>query len=572
MVHLKRSYLWLVLTLQVSAQAFAAEPSVSSVSANGAAVALLGRASPQVFLRQLDAVDIAGRAQLTSAEIVRYDHISQRLYVVNSEQARVEVFALSLDPAKQLRLAHLATYDVGLKLAGWLEDLGQQPKLASTTSLDVLPSQDLLAVAVTAVKPGNGYVAFLRASDGELINAVQVGALPDMLAFTPDGTRLVVANEGEPTKKYTIDPPGSVSIITLPKQSDAKDLAGLSASTIELADQGAELAVGVRLSGPGANPATDLEPEYIAISKDSQFAYVGLQENNAIAIIDLADSSVSRIWSLGAKNLRESTAGIDASDKDGIVNIQPWPVSALYQPDTLAAYTVDGQRYLVSANEGDPREYGAFKDFTRVADLDCQLALRPTDMALIPDADGDGKVTERDVRHPEVLGRLKVANQAHVPPLQPCGELQTFGARSFSIWQADTGRLVYDSGNQFEVMTAQVHGASFNQGDKRSDDRGPEPEALALGRLAQHDYAFIGMERAAGIAVYDISEPERARFASYNTPVGMHVGLESMVFIPAQHNPVGRPLIAAAYEYSRSVVVYEVVRVQRDSEPVKLGQ
>ena len=77
----------------------------------------------------------------------------------------------------------------------------------------------VVALAVEAnPKTSAGVVAWVRASDLTVLGTDTVGALPDMLTFTPDGSHLLVANEGEPNsynQPDSVDPVGSVSVIAL---------------------------------------------------------------------------------------------------------------------------------------------------------------------------------------------------------------------------------------------------------------------------------------------------------------------------------------------------------------------
>ena len=115
------------------------------------------------------------------------------------------------------------------------------------------------------------------------------------------------------------------------------------------------------------------------------------------------------------------------------------------------------------------------------------------------------------------------------------GSLRAFGARSFSIWTSDAD-LVFDSGDAFECITGKVAkvvgdpiGPLFNTPDDendpdgRSDDRGPEPEGVALGRYLFRTYAFVGLERPGGLMVYDVTDPSAPAFQQYINPRNLTV-------------------------------------------------
>lgn len=302
------------------------------------------------------------------------------------------------------------------------------------------------------------------------LGAVVVGALPDMLTFTPDGSRLLVANEATPSVYGALDPAGSVSII---------DLATHSVVTAGFAGV-PRVGDGVR-SGAGM----DFEPEYIAVNEEGTQAFVTLQEANALGVLDLASQQFTAVVGLGLKDFSLASNGfggsnfIDPSDKDNLQSLRASAVKGLYQPDGIAAYQVKGRTYLVMANEGDTREDDG--DKKRVKDVAALSAAAPAD-----------------------LQRLNVSTVDSAP-----GALVTFGARSFSI-RDEAGRLVYDSGN---VLDAEAIKRGIYD-DGRSDDKGVEPEGVALLDIAGRTFAFIGLERTtqAAVAVFDITDPAAAGF------------------------------------------------------------
>ena len=290
----------------------------------------------------------------------------------------------------------------------------------------------------------------------------------------------LTANEGEPDDDYIIDPEGSVSIIKIKKGGAAK-LKQKNVKTASFAPFNSIkddlVAAGVRIFGPGASVAKDLEPEFLTVDKGSKTAWVTLQENNAIAEIDIKKAKVKKIFALGTKDHSVVGNGLDASNKDDEINIAPWPVHGLYQPDSIASYQVKGVTYLVTANEGDARDYDGFSEEARVKDL----VLDPT---AFPDA--------ATLQLEENLGRLKTTTaDGDTDGDGDFDELFSYGARSFSIWTTD-GDLVFDSGDEFEATTAFKFPFDFNSTndendsfDNRSDDKGPEPEGVVLGEIGK---------------------------------------------------------------------------------------
>jgi len=199
-----------------------------------------------------------------------------------------------------------------------------------------------------------------------------------MLTFTPDGRFLLVANEGEPSDDYLVDPEGSVSIVDL-----GAGLPGTVRTAGFSAFAGTLLSPAVRVFGPRASFAQDLEPEYITVSDDGRRAWVTLQDNNAIAEIDVERGVTIAIRGLGFKDHLLVGNGLDASDRDGpSINILTWPVRGLYQPDAIASYRVGGQTYLITANEGDARDYDGFSEEARVGALRLDPVAFPNAAAL----------------------------------------------------------------------------------------------------------------------------------------------------------------------------------------------
>ena len=312
--------------------------------------------------------------------------------------------------------------------------------------------------------------------------------------------------------------------------------------------------------GKSARLSLDAEPEYIAVSGDSRTAYVTLQESNALAAVDLASGTVTSVRSLGLKDHSQAGNGLDASDKDGKINIRSWPVFGAYMPDALAAFEVGGQTYLISANEGDSRDYKGFSDEVRVGKLKLDAAAFPNAAELQKDS---------------ALGRLTVSSvDADTDGDGDADRLVASGARSASIWRASDLSLVADTGDLFERKTAELTPASFNSDgtarsfDTRSDNKGPEPEGVAVGVVGGKTFAFVGLERVGGVMVLDVSSPAAPAYADYANFLGSStdpksgeagdLAPEGVLFIPAADSPSGQPLLVVSHEVSGSVTVYTV--------------
>lgn len=486
----------------------------------------------------------SGLFEQSAAEIVAHDAKTQRLFVVNAASGKIDVLDIR-SPSQPTLL-----FSVDLSAYG-----------SAVNSVAV--HKGLIAAAVeNAVKTEPGQVVLLNA-DGQVLRAVTVGALPDMLTFTPDGRRILVANEGEPSDDYLTDPEGSVSIIDLPRR-----LEQLSQRNVRTAHFRAfsreRLDPSVRIFGPNASVAQDLEPEYITLSNDGRRAWVTLQENNAIAEIDVAAARVVAVRGLGYKDHSLAGNELDASDKDNAVNIRNWPVLGLYQPDAISSFRYRGRTYLVTANEGDARAYSGYSEETRLGSSAYVL-----DPIKFPDA--------ANLKQNANLGRLTVSKASGLNPQTGTYEaIYAFGARSFSVWSSD-GRQVYDSGADFERISAERMPALFNSNHKensvdgRSDDKGPEPEGVTLASLWGKPYAFIGLERLSAVMVYDMSRPQTPRFvelvsnrdATVQPPAteAGDLGPEGVLVISAQNSPIrGVPLLVVGNEVSGTTTLYRIDR------------
>jgi DNA-binding beta-propeller fold protein YncE len=521
----------------------------------------------------------------SAQEIVAYHALTRRMFTVDAAAAQVR----ALDVRRPESPTELfAVQTTGVQAA----DGSVVPEGAVANSVAVRPDGLGVIAVESDVKTDLGWLVFFDAAGrGAALGAVRVGSLPDMVTITPDGRTAVVANEGEPADDFSVDPEGSVSVVDLPVlKRKASSLRQKDVATADFhAFEGANLPDGVRVFGPDVADASgslehrvsrNLEPEYVTVDSRSRTAYVTLQEANAIAVVDLKRAKVTDVWSLGAKDHSVVGQGIDPSDRDDVADVRTVPVKGLYMPDTIASYQVGRETYLVTANEGDAREWGDYVEPARVKDLgDDGLAPVCADSpaaALLDDAD---------------LGRLNVTTASGLRADGSCyEELYAMGGRSFSIWSTD-GELVFDSGEQLEEVTAAALGDAFNTNhsetgfEGRSDDKGPEPEALTLGEVSGRTYAFVGLERASGVMIFDVTSPRRTEFVSYvsNRDYSVSVedalddgadvgetlaaagdlGPEGITFVPWYASPTWQPMLAVANEVSGTTTLYDVERVTR---------
>ena len=480
-----------------------------------------------------------GAAGSNSAEIVAHDPTTQRLFIANSIGGKIDIVNFS-NPAAATVISSISMATYG-----------------GINSIAV--KNGIVAAAIeNAVPELPGKVVFFDVN-GAFISQVTVGAMPDMITFTKAGTKVLTANEGQPSSDYTVDPEGSVSIIDI-----SGGVAGITQAAVTTAGFGAFnaqavalKASGVRIFGLNATVAQDMEPEYISLSADDQTAYVTCQENNAIAVINLTTGTVTAIRPLGTKDYSAIANALDISDQGGVVEIANWPVRGVYMPDAIASYVVGGQAYYVTANEGDQREYNAFNEGLRVSSAAYVL-----DPVKFPYADA----------LKANIGRLNITTASGDTDNDGgFDERHAYGGRSISIWNATTGALVWDSGSELELIISKhpVFGAIFNASNSnntlknRSDDKGPEPEGIVVTEIAGRIYAFVALERIGGCLVYDITDPASPLFVDYkNTRTvatyGGDNGSEGIIYIDAANSPTGIGIVVLANEVSSTLSFYSV--------------
>jgi len=494
---------------------------------------------------------VGSATSTTPSEIPAFDPASKRLFVVAF--SKVDVYTVSNTGALT------AVSGAGSQLA-----LGFTPPAGTVAFPNSVAVRNGVVAVAYEVKDSTtnahqqGRVVFYNAADGAILKEVTVGFLPDMLTFSPDGTKVLVANEGEPNsygQANSFDPEGSVSIINI--ATGAANATVQQVSFTSFNTQITQLrADGVRIYGPGATVAQDFEPEYITFSGDGTKAIVTLQENNAIAFIDIATATVTSIKPLGLKDHSVAGKGLDASDQDGGVNIKTQPIFGMYQPDAIASFTANGQTYYITANEGDSRNYTGFNEEIRVG-ATTGYTLDPT---IFPNA--------ATLKQNANLGRLQLTNASgDIDGDGDFDRIQALGARSFSILDA-SGNLVFDSGDQLEQITAQFAPTQFNSEgefnangtpvgfDTRSDNKGPEPEGVTIGVIGGRTYAFIGLERVGDVIVYDVTNPASPTFEQYLNPAEDRA-TEGLIFVSAADSPTLKPLVITASEVSNTVAVFE---------------
>ncbi|MBR1148663.1 choice-of-anchor I family protein [Bradyrhizobium sp. AUGA SZCCT0431] len=496
---------------------------------------------------QLVRLDNYAPAAGTNAEVVSFDPSTGRAYVLNTIGNTIDIVSISASGAVNL----VSSIDLTA-----LDDFNGANSVAIKNGV--------LAVAYASDQTGaNGFVALFDAN-GTLVNTVEVGAGPDQVVFTADGSKLLVANEGEPGE-ITL-PGGGTQLINREGSVSILDLSGGAAAATVSTTIGFDLLdgyetvlkqAGVALLN-GQTASADIEPEYISVSPDGTRAYVTLQEVNAVAVIDLTNPAATKplaILPLGGVDHTLVGNKFDASDRDGpsngqAINLRNADVISLLQPDAIATFKVGNDTYFVTANEGDARV---------LLDDEATLAEQSGGVFTI-DLDNTAYPDEAAMRANADLGRLRIRKDlGDTDGDGDIDQIYAYGGRSLSIFKQNadgTITKVRDTGGEFEAIIARDlaarHSIDTAEGggfDTRSDNKGPEPEGVDIGVIDGRTYAFVSLERAGGVMIYDITDPANASFVGYKPPgVGEGNAPEVTKFISAADSPTGTALVLTANE------------------------
>lgn len=483
------------------------------------------------------------------AEIVKYNPDNQKFYVINGKLQTIDIVDLS---SLKTNTHQDLSKEKSINIAELLNSNSFQ--YGDLTSIDINTENQIIAAAVQdADYTKNGRIVILD-YDGNILHTFEAGVQPDNVIISKDGNHILSANEAEPRMglENGADPEGSVTIVNY-ETKQAKTVLFDNTSVID-SD------VHIRNNGSLADAVHDLEPEYISLTEDGKTAFVSLQENNAIAKINVETGKVISVKSLGFKDHSLPGNGLDAARNDKI-EIESLPILGVYMPDSIDVIEKDGMTYLLTANEGDATEWEEFvnvKDFKKIKDsiqLDPSLFKGFTQQEA--EAAFERMKSSGDYDKLEVL--TDRGNDA----------IYTLGGRSFSIWNADTMELVFDSGSEFEEITAERYPDYFNWSndddvfEKRSAKKGPEPEDVKVGMIGNELYAFIGLERISGVKTYNITNPSNATFANYTNTrdfsqtISGDVAPEGLAFIQAENSPTNKPLLLVGNEVSGTVAVNE---------------
>lgn len=489
-----------------------------------------------------------------SAEITAYNAANGFAYSVNGVKG-------TLDCVDMRALKDSAAVETlsgtELKAAALAENSGDGFSYGDMTSVAVSPDGKTLAVAMQDEDyRKHGRVLFFDCGgDGSLTYSgiAETGVQPDMVTFTEDGAKVLTADEGEPREGYTaagaVDPMGSVTVIDV--QTKAAKIVDFGAFD---AKRGELVSAGIVLKKETA-PSVDLEPEYIAVSGNK--AYVALQEANAAAVLYIDSLQFEDIFSLGFEDY--GRVAVDLNKSDGKYDPKTYEnIRGIRMPDGISAAVINGETYLLTANEGDSRAWpvGSETDTNEIKDKTSPVNGIRT----------GGKVTWFDAGQYDGLEE---------------GVDYIFGGRSFTVFKVTSSGLeeVFDSGSDFERITAQTVSEHFNcsndtaEAEDRSGKKGPEPEGITVGAVGGHTYAFIGLERTGGVMVYDISDPANAAFKNYfnsrdySADIRDDVSPEGLTFAAADQNSSGMPVLIISNEVSGTV---SVMAIDADTTPPEI--
>ncbi|MDI4644177.1 choice-of-anchor I family protein [Cohnella hashimotonis] len=495
------------------------------------------------------------------AEIVKYNKDNGRFYLVDGAGNPPTLKIVALGDGTSPKLVETVRVNELAEKDGFV--------YGDLTSVDINTTAKRVAISVQEKDPMKAGKILVLDYDGKLIREYEAGVQPDMIKSTADGRYILTADEGEPRTKG-LDPEGSVTIVDTSTNTvkHAKfDDPTVIGDGVQIRGAGDATTGQITSSGSKADAVRDLEPEYIALSIDEKTAYVSLQENNAVAAIDVASGKVLWVKGLGLKDLNDPSNKLDLV-KDGRIQLENVPFYGVYMPDGIASFRVGNKTYLVTGNEGDATEWDGRINSSSVKKMKSSLT--------------PGSAAAEFIKNTTRYDSVEVMSDMGTD------SLYMYGGRSISIRDADTLGLVWDSGSDFERVTAQRLPEHFNAShssskagvDERSAKKGPEPEDVKTGVVGTHTLAFAGFERIGGVITYDVTKPESPQFLNYvntrdfSAGKGENVdsGPEGLEFIQASDSPTGYPLLLVANEVGGTVSVLQlkVSKVSLDRSSLSL--
>lgn len=505
------------------------------------------------------------------AEIVKYNKDNNKFYLVNGSTNPPSLDIVSLGEA-----AGTLAKETSINVKAMAESGGFEFGDLTSVAIDKV-NKRIYAAVQEKDHTKQGKILALS-YDGTYITEYAAGIQPDMITVTADGKFVMTADEGEPRDGIN-DPEGSVTIVNIATGASQQ----LYFDEPAIIDDGVHIrgaVAGGQITGAGTKEDAkfDIEPEYIALSQDQKLAYVSLQDNNAIAVVDIEAAKILSVKGLGLKDHSVAGNELDLLG-DGVIKQENAPFRGIYMPDGISAQAINGKTYLFTANEGDATEWPE-EDTTR-KNVSTVGALK-------------GKLQSDSPAYQFLAGKTEYDALEAASDWGNDG-IYLFGARSFSIWDADALlendalAPVYDSGSDFEVITGQRVPEFYNVSnskvkmDERSVKKGPEPEDIKTALVGSRVLAFVGLERVGGFMTYDVTTPSASQFVNYTNTreylnadnkvnLDTDTGPEGLEFISAADSPTGLPLLLVAYEVGGKVGVYqlEVTKVALDSKQLSL--
>ena len=500
-----------------------------------------------------------------SAEIATYHAGSKRIFATNGVKNTIDIFDIS-DVANPKKVGSVALSPYG-------NDVTSVAAGKDVVVAVVNVSDKFSATGVPTTT--NGKIVVFDTAGKVLSSPDVLGVLPDSVSFAPNGTTALVAIEAQPVcakddpataakedADYTkaSDPVGGVTVVDLSDPAaPVLKFAGFDQFTVS------EMrAKGIAVSSVVNNVSKDFEPEF-ASAIDNNYAYVTIQEANAIGKLNIQTATFESITR--AFESKVSQVARDTSDRDSGAGPRTYAnVVGASQPDAIAGFKMGSGNYFITANEGDAREYTCLNDDFRAASLKVD-----------PRRFADWKTLSGSA----ALGRAKV--NPTIGDRDGDGDIDTIHLRgSNSMTMYRNGLAIWDSADLLDQIqtaafgVANINGSHSLSSDKatmnyvgqdRSDDKGSEPEGVAVGMVGDRRIAVLGLERMSALAVFDITKPRVPVFIEWlqmlpakATPAKdvKYWSPEGIVFVPADKSPSGKALIITSYELSGSLSIHQI--------------
>ncbi len=500
-----------------------------------------------------------------SSEIAAFHASSKRIFATNGVKNAIDIFDIS-DVANPKKVGSVSLTPYGNDVTSVAA--GRDVVVA------VVPVTETFSASGVPTTSNGKMVVF--DTNGKVLSSPDIlGVLPDSVTFAPNGTTALVAIEAQPVcakdnlataekenLDYTkaSDPVGGVSVVDLSNPAaPVIRFAGFDQFTVEQMR-----AKGIALSSVVNNVSKDFEPEFVTAT-DNNYAYVTIQEANAIGKLNIKSATFEEITR--AFESRVDKVARDTSDKDSGAGPRTYRnVVGASQPDAIAGFQWGAGHYFLTANEGDAREYTCLNDDLRAAALKVDTRRFPEWSTWLGTA---------------ALGRAKI--NPNIGDVDGDGDIDTIHLRgSNSMTMYRNGLVIWDSGSLLDQIQTQAFGvANINGshsyssdkstmnyvGQDRSDDKGAEPEGVALGMVGDRRIAILGLERMTALAIFDITQPRMPVFQEWlqmlptkATPAKdvKYWSPEGIVFVPADKSPSGKALIITSYELSGSLSIHEI--------------